>query len=82
MKEIITKCIKGGVALYDHATTLTMVVASDIHNIWLSKTNESLHLTRVFHHVDDGFGNSIKWMKYWHETMLTHKDACNKRYCE
>jgi hypothetical protein len=82
MKKIITKSIKGRVALYDHATTLTMVVGYDIHNIWLTKANESLHSTTMFHHVADGFGNSIKWMRDWHETMFTHKDACNKKYCE
>jgi hypothetical protein len=33
----------------------------------------------VFCWVDDGFGNSINWMKDWHELMMEHLDTHKKK---
>jgi hypothetical protein len=67
--------------VYDHATSHMRILASNIWNIHLTKANESLHPRLVFQCVEDNLGNSIKWLKDWHETILEHKNAYNKRYC-
>jgi len=83
MQEITNECNIGGIQLCDlHATTLLRIVASNIQNIRLTWTYESLHLGMVFHHVDDAKGNSINWMKYWHESMFKHTYIRRKRDCE
>jgi hypothetical protein len=32
----------------------------------------------VFHYVNDGFSNSMHWMKDWHEMTLEHGAICKK----
>jgi len=39
MQEITNACKGGGVQLYDHATSLLKIVASNIRNIQLTRTN-------------------------------------------
>jgi len=77
MKEITEECTQG-VALCDHATSIMKVVASEIQNIRLTKTNESLHLGTLLHHVDDGLRYSVHRLKDWHETMFTHTNVYKK----
>ncbi len=62
MQENTNECKVGGIQLCDlHATTLLRIVASNIQNIQLTWTYESLHPRMVFHHVDDAKGNSMNW---------------------
>ncbi len=59
MQEIINKVNKGGVQLIDHTTSLLHVIVTDVRGIRLSKVNEVMHPSMVFHCVNDGLGNSV-----------------------
>ncbi len=79
MVEIIVEyTIGASVKLCDHATSLLQRVGSNIHHLHLARVIESMHPIMVFHRVDDGFGNSINWMKDWHETMMEHLNTHKK----
>jgi len=54
MQEIAKECTQKGFTFCDHATSIMKIVASKIQNICLTKTNESLHMGMLLHHVDDG----------------------------
>ncbi len=80
MAKIVAKhTTSASVKLYDHATSLLQGVGSNIHHLHLAWTSKSMHLGMVFRRVDDGFKNSINWMKDWHETMMEHLDTRKKR---
>jgi histidinol dehydrogenase len=79
MQEIINEVKKGGVQLIEHTTSLLHVIATDVRSIHLSKVNEVMHLSMVFHCVNDELGNSMHRMKDWHETMLEHRNIRKKR---
>jgi len=79
MQKIINKIKESGVQLIDHTTSLLCVIATNVRGIRLSKVNEIMHPDMVFHCVNDGFGNSMHWMKNWHETMLKHGNICKKK---
>jgi hypothetical protein len=74
---------KGGesasIELCDHATSLLQGIASNIHHLHLAQVNKSMHPRMVFRRVDDGFRNSINWMKDWHETIMEHLDTHKKK---
>jgi hypothetical protein len=38
-----------------------------------------MHPRMVFRRVDDGFGNSINWMKDWHEPIMEHLNTHKKK---
>jgi hypothetical protein len=48
----------------------------------LAWVNKSMHPRMVFCRVDDGFNNSINWMKDWHKTMMEHLNTHKKRIKE
>jgi len=78
--KITMECIVGvSIKLCNHATSLLQGVASNIHHLRLAQVNESMHPEMVFCRMDDGFGNSINWMKNLHETMMEHLETCKKR---
>jgi hypothetical protein len=80
MAKITVKCkVDASIELCDHATSLLQRVRSNIHWIHLALINESMHQQMVFHQVDDGFKNSINWMKNEHKTMMEHLDTHKKR---
>jgi hypothetical protein len=79
MQEIANECKEGDVTLCEHATSHMKVLACNIRNICLTKANAISHLGLVLHHVEDGLGNSVKWLKNWHETMLNHTNVRTKR---
>jgi hypothetical protein len=82
MQEIINEVKEGGVQLIDHTTSLLRVIATNVRGIRLSKVNEVMHPSMVFHCVNDGFGNLVHRMKDWHETMLEHGNIRKKKACE
>jgi hypothetical protein len=82
MQEIINEVKEGGVQLIDHTTSLLCVIAIDVQGIHLSKVNEVVHPSMVFHCINDGLRNSVHWMKDWHETMLKHGNIRKKRVHE
>jgi hypothetical protein len=59
MQEIINEIKEGGVQLIDHTTSSLCVIAIDVRDIHLSKENEVMHPSMVFHCVNDGLGNSM-----------------------
>jgi hypothetical protein len=63
MQEITNECKKGNVTLCEHATSHMRVLACNIHNIRLTKANAISHSGLVLRHVEDGLGNSVKWLK-------------------
>jgi hypothetical protein len=79
MQEITNECKKGDVTLCEHATPHMRVLTCNICNIRLTKANAISHLGLVLHHVEDGLGNSVKRLKDWHETMLSHTNVHSKR---
>jgi hypothetical protein len=79
MQDITNKCKEGNVTLCEHATSHMKVLACNIRNIHLTKANVVLHLGLVLHHVESGLGNSVKWLKDWHETTFNHTNLCIKR---
>jgi len=79
MQEIINEVKEGGVQLIYHTTSLLCVIAIDVWGIHLSKVNEVMHPNMVFHCVNDGLGNSVHWIKDWHEMMLEGGNICKKR---
>jgi hypothetical protein len=74
----INEVKKSGVQFIDHTTSLLHVIATYVQGIHLSKANEVIHLSMVFHCVNDGFGNLVHRMKDWHETMLEHGNIHKK----
>jgi hypothetical protein len=68
------------VQVIDHATSLLCVVASNVQNIHLSKVNEIMHLSMMFHHINDGPNNLLHQMR--HETMVEHANTHRKRVHE
>jgi hypothetical protein len=80
MAKITTECITSiSIELCDHATSLLQGVGSNIHHLRLAQVNKSMHPRMVFRRVDDGFRNSINWMKDWHETIMEHLDTHKKK---
>jgi hypothetical protein len=79
MQEITNECKEGDVTLCEHATSHMSVLACNIHNIRLTKTNVVLHPRLVLHHTEDGLGNNVKRLKDWHETMFNHTNVHTKR---
>ncbi len=64
MAEIIAECTTGAsIELCDHATSFLWRVGSNICHLCLARINKTMHPRMVFCWVDDGFGNSINWMK-------------------
>jgi hypothetical protein len=63
MKEITNGCKKGDLKVFEHATSHMKVLACNICNIRLTKANVVLHPRLVLHYVEDGLGNSVKWLK-------------------
>jgi hypothetical protein len=59
--------------------SLLQRVASNIYCICLTQANESMHLKMVFFHVDDGFKNSINYIKDWYEKMMEHLNTHKNR---
>jgi hypothetical protein len=79
MQKITNECKEGDVTLCEHATSHMRVFACNICNICLTKANIVSHPRLVLHHVKDGLGNRIKWLKDWHETMFNHTNVHIKR---
>ncbi len=79
MQEITNECKEGDVTLCEHATSHMKILACNIRNICLKKTNAISHPGLVLRRVEDGLGNSVKWLKDWHETMLNHTNVRTKR---
>jgi hypothetical protein len=79
MQEITNECKEGDVTLCEHATSHMRVLACNICNIRFTKANAISHPRLVLHRVEDGLGNSVKWLKDWHETMLNHTNVHTKR---
>ncbi len=65
--------------LCEHATSCMKVLACNILNICLTKTNAILHLGLMLHHVEDGLRNNVKQLKDWRETMFNHTNVHIKR---
>jgi hypothetical protein len=82
MQEIVNEIKESGIQVIDHATSLLCVVASNVQNIHLSKVNVIMHLSMVFHHINDGPCNLLHQMKDWHETMVEHANTHRKRVHE
>jgi hypothetical protein len=80
VQEIINEVKEGGIQVIDHATSLLCVVASNVQNIHLSKVNEIMHLSMMFHHINDGPNNLLHQMR--HETMVEHANTHRKRVHE
>jgi hypothetical protein len=59
MQEIINEVKEGGVQFIDHTTLLLHVIVTYVRGIHLSKVNEVMHPSMVFHCVNDGLGNSV-----------------------
>jgi hypothetical protein len=79
MQEIINEVKEGGVQCIDHTTSLLRVIAANVRGIRLSKVNEVMHPSMVFHCFNDRLGNSVRRMKDWHEMMLEHGKFVRKR---
>jgi hypothetical protein len=79
MQKITNECKEDDVTLCEHATSHIRVLACNICNIHLTKTNAISHPGLVLHRVEDGLGNSVKQLKNWHETMLNHTNVRIKR---
>jgi 1,4-alpha-glucan branching enzyme len=75
MQEITNECKEGDVTFCEHATSHMRVLACNIHNICLTKANVVSHPGLVLHHVENGLGNSVKWLKDWHETTFNHTNV-------
>jgi hypothetical protein len=78
MQEITNECKEGDVTLCEHATSHMKILACNTRNICLTKTNAILHPGLVLHYRENGLGNSVKWFKNWHETMLNHTNVRTK----
>ncbi len=74
MQEITNECKERDVTFCEHATSHMRVFTCNIRNIRLIKANAIM-----LHHVEKGLGNSVKWLKYWHKTMLNHTNVCTKQ---
>jgi hypothetical protein len=79
MQEITNECKKADVTLCEHATSHMRILACNIHNICLTKANAISHPRLVLHHIKDGLGNNVKWLKDWHETMFNHTNVRTKQ---
>jgi hypothetical protein len=51
------------------------VLACNIHNTHFTKANIVLHPGLVLHHIEDGWGNNVKWLKNWHKIMFNHTNV-------
>jgi len=78
MQEITNECKEGNMTLCEHATSHMRILACNIRNICLTKANVVLHPRLVLHRIEDGLGNSVKWLKDWHEIMLNHTNVHTK----
>jgi hypothetical protein len=76
MQKITNECKEGDVRLCEHATSHMKILACNIYNIRLTKTNVILHIRLVLHCIENGLGNNVKRFKDWHETMLNHINVC------
>jgi hypothetical protein len=79
MQKIANECKEGNVTLCVHATSHMRILACNIRNIHLTKANAISYLGLVLRRVEDGLGNSVKWLKDWHETMLNHTNVRTKQ---
>ncbi len=79
MQEITNECKKGDVTLCEHATSHMRVLACNIRNIRLTKANAISHPGLVLCHIENGLGNSVKWLKDWHEIMFNHTNVRTKQ---
>jgi hypothetical protein len=79
MQEITNECKEGDVTLCEHATSHMIILACNICNIRLTNANVVLHLGLMLHCIEDELGNSVKWLKDWHEPMLSHVNVRTKR---
>jgi hypothetical protein len=70
---------EGGVQFINHTTSLLRVIATNVRGICLSKVNEVMHPSMIFHCVNDGLSNLVHTMKDWHEMMFEHGNICKKR---
>ncbi len=78
MQEITNECKEGNVTLCEHATPHMKILACNICNIHFTKANAILHQRLVLHRIEDGLGNTIKWLKEWHEIMFNHTNVHTK----
>jgi hypothetical protein len=79
MQKITNECKEGDMTLCERATSHMRILTCNIRNIHLIKANTILHPGSVLHRVEDGLGNSVKWLKDWHEIMLNHTNVHIKR---
>jgi hypothetical protein len=79
MQEITNECKEGNVTFFEHATSHMRILACNIHNICFIKANAVSHPGLVLRRVEDGLGNSVKWLKDWHETMFNHTNVRTKQ---
>ncbi len=79
MQEITNECKKGDVTLCEHATSHMRVLACNIRNIRLTKANAISHPGLVLCRIENGLGNSVKWLKDWHEIMFNHTNVRTKQ---
>jgi len=63
MQEITNECKECDVALHEHAISHMRILPCNIRNICLTKPNAILHSGLVLHHIKNGLGNSVKWLK-------------------
>jgi hypothetical protein len=79
MQKITNEYKEGDVTLCEHSTSHMRILACNICNIRLTKANAILHPRLVLHYIEDRLGNNVKWLKYWHETMLNHINVRTKQ---
>jgi hypothetical protein len=63
MQKIINECKEGDVTLCEHATSHMRILACNIRNIRFTKENAVSHPRLVLHYLENGLGNSVKWLK-------------------
>lgn len=80
MIQIIEKCKQKRARFCDHAISFMKIMALDLWNIHFTKANGWLHLWMMIFHVEDGLGNFIIKIKYWHGRMVMHINVHNKRF--
>jgi hypothetical protein len=83
MAEITHKCKEStSVQLCDCVTSHLQIVASKIWNLRVTHVSELMHPNMLFSWVEDGLGNIVSRLKYWHETMLKQANSHSKRSWE
>jgi hypothetical protein len=79
MQEITSECKENDVTFCEHATSHMRRLTCNICDIHLTKANAFSHPRLVLQHIEDGLGNSVKWLKDWHETMFNHTNVYTKQ---